>query len=184
MIDRDDPADPPDVLLVEPTADGVRRAERAVEIGNYEIELHVVPDESACLDFLRQRDAYADAPQPGLVIFGRGAADLRSASSANPDRASESGSGSGREAKLERETESSAESLLEAMADDAALRRIPVVVCLPSTATPEEIRRCYDRRANAVVPLPDDDERIVDDLQHTLRFWIAAARLPNPDRLG
>ena len=150
MIDRDDPADPATVLLVESAADSVSRAERAVETGNYEADLHVVADGSACLDVLREREA----PNPGLVILGPGTSGPQS------------------------------ESLLEAMADDPDLRRIPVVVCVPATATRDEIRRCYDRRANAVVVLPDDDAAVVDDLRYTLRFWLAAARLPTPDRSG
>lgn len=186
MIDRDDPADAPDVLLVESSDDAVRRVNRAVETGDYELDLHVVPDAAACLAFLRRRDAYADAPNPGLVVLGPDVGARRTGSETEPESASDAivKSESDADATPNSESPASRTALLETIAGDPDLRRIPVVVCLPSTATDETIRRCYDRRANAVVVLADGEAAAVEDFRSTLRFWIAAARLPNVDRLG
>lgn len=154
MIDRDDPTDPPDVLLVDSAADRIERTERAFRAERDDISLHVVHDEAACLDFLRQRGEYEDAPDPGLVVF-----------------------------RTEPATLLDGDSILETIADDAALARIPLVVCLPTTAPPAAVRHAYDRRANAVVehPADEDEEEFVRTMRLLVRFWIAAARLP-PNR--
>ncbi|AEH37329.1 hypothetical protein [Halopiger xanaduensis] len=151
MIDRDDPTDPPDVLLVDSSSDRIERTKRAFRAERDDISLHVVHDDAACLDFLRQRGEYEDAPEPGLVVL-----------------------------RTEPSTLLNGDSVLETIADDAALARIPLVVCLPTTAPTTAVRRAYDRRANAVVEHPADEEKeeFVRTMRLLVRFWIAAVRLP------
>ncbi|GAB3665918.1 response regulator [Halopiger thermotolerans] len=155
MIDRDDPTEPPDVLLVESSSDRIERTKRAFEAERDDVTLHVVREESACLDFLRQRGAYEDAPVPGLVVL-----------------------------RTDPSTLLEGDSVLETIAAEPELARIPLVVFLPETASKAAVRRAYDRRANAVVELPADDredgtaDEFVETMRLLVRFWFAAARLP------
>lgn len=151
MIDRDDPTDPPDVLLVDSSSDRIERTKRAFRTERDDITLHVVHDGAACLDFLRQRGAHEDAPAPGLVVL-----------------------------RIEPATLLDGDSVLETIAADADLARIPLVVCLPRTAPATAVRHAYDRRANAVVEHPDgeDEKEFVETMRLLVRFWTAAARLP------
>ncbi|RKD97686.1 response regulator [Halopiger aswanensis] len=151
MIDRDDPTDPPDVLLVDPSSDRIERTKRAFRTERDDLALHVVDDDAACLDFLQQRGEYEDAPTPGLVVY-----------------------------RTEPSTLLDGDSVLETIAADADLARIPLVVCLPTDSPATAVRHAYDQRANAVVEQPagEDEAEFVETMRLLVRFWIAAARLP------
>jgi len=65
----DSPADTADILLVEDNPGDVRLTEEAFREGQIKNTLHVVNDGVEALTFLRQRDEYADAPRPDIVLL-------------------------------------------------------------------------------------------------------------------
>lgn len=93
-----------DILLVEDNPGDVRLAQEALKESKVRNRLYVVEDGVEAMAFLRQKDKYAEAPRPDLILL-----DL------NLPRKS------GRE-------------VLEEVKDDEDLRRIPVVVLTVSRA--------------------------------------------------
>lgn len=61
--------EPADILLVEDNPGDIRLTEEAFKDGNILNRLHVVEDGVEALDFLFQRNEYADAPRPDLVLL-------------------------------------------------------------------------------------------------------------------
>ncbi|WP_243637890.1 response regulator [Natrarchaeobius oligotrophus] len=57
------------MLLVEDNPGDVRLIEEAFSEGNIENTLHTVSDGQAALDFIHQRGAYEDTPQPDIVML-------------------------------------------------------------------------------------------------------------------
>jgi len=60
---------PVDILLVEDNADHVELILKALRNNNILNEVHVASNGEEALDFLYQREEYADAPQPGLILL-------------------------------------------------------------------------------------------------------------------
>ena len=60
---------PTDILLVESQPDHADAARRAFAHAGLLNRLHVVPSNSAALDFLYQRSEFQDAPRPDLIIL-------------------------------------------------------------------------------------------------------------------
>ncbi|WP_224450511.1 response regulator [Haloprofundus salilacus] len=60
---------PVDILLVEDNPGDVRLTKEALNDGQIANTLHVVKDGVDALDFLFQRNDYADAPRPDLVLL-------------------------------------------------------------------------------------------------------------------
>ncbi|WP_224268667.1 response regulator [Haloprofundus salinisoli] len=60
---------PVDILLVEDNPGDVRLTKEAFKDGMIKNTLHVVNDGVDALDFLFQRNDYADAPRPDLVLL-------------------------------------------------------------------------------------------------------------------
>lgn len=61
--------DPVDILLVEDNPGDVRLTQEAFKEGQICNELHVVTDGVAAMDYLKQREEYADAPRPAIVLL-------------------------------------------------------------------------------------------------------------------
>ena len=59
--------DPTDILLVEDNPGDIRLTQEAFKESRLTNELHAVEDGIAALDFLFQRNTYADAPRPDLI---------------------------------------------------------------------------------------------------------------------
>ncbi|WP_224448429.1 response regulator [Haloprofundus salilacus] len=62
-------AEPVDILLVEDNPGDIRLTKEAFKDGQIVNTLHVVEDGVEALDFLFQRNDYADAPRPDLVLL-------------------------------------------------------------------------------------------------------------------
>lgn len=60
---------PIDILLVEDNPGDVRLTEEAFEEGQINNTLHVVKDGTEALDFLFQRDEYAEVSRPDIVLL-------------------------------------------------------------------------------------------------------------------
>ncbi|WP_408959384.1 response regulator [Natrinema sp. 74] len=103
-------AEPAQILLVEDNPGDVRLTKEAFKQGRIENDLHVVSDGTEALDFLTQRDDYADAPRPDLILL-----DLNL-----PGK--------------------DGEDVLEELKDDPALRSIPVIVLTSSRAEEDVVK--------------------------------------------
>jgi two-component system response regulator len=95
---------PIEILLVEDNVGDVRLTQEALKDAKVANTMHVVEDGVAALDFLYQRDAYAEVPRPDLILL-----DLNL-----PKK-------NGRE-------------VLEQIKQDAHLKSIPVVILTTSQA--------------------------------------------------
>ena len=62
-------AEPADILLVEDNPGDIRLTKEAFKDGRIANTLHVVENGVDALDFLFQRNDYADAPRPDLVLL-------------------------------------------------------------------------------------------------------------------
>jgi chemotaxis family two-component system response regulator Rcp1 len=58
-----------EVLLVEDSAGDVRLTREALKDAKVHINLHVVSDGTAAMEFLGQQGAHADAPHPDLILL-------------------------------------------------------------------------------------------------------------------
>ncbi|KYH27379.1 regulator of RpoS [Halalkalicoccus paucihalophilus] len=67
MTDRE--FDPVDILLVEDNPGDVKLTQEAFKEGGIANTFHVVTDGVEALDFLFQREEYADAPRPDFVLL-------------------------------------------------------------------------------------------------------------------
>ena len=139
--------EPVDILLVEDNPGDVRLTREAFAGAELDCELHVVGDGEAALDFLHRRGAHETAPRPDLVLL-----DL------NLPRMS----------GLE---------VLEAIAEDPALRRLPVVVLTSSTAE-EDVVESYEQCSNAYLTKPVDPDEFVEVVRRFEAFWLETATLP------
>lgn len=150
MTDRNEFAEPAEILLVEPSDEIVEALRTGFSDGRSKTTLHRVTAAEAALEFLERRGEYADAPVPCLVLLR---ADL-------PDPGPDG---------IE---------VLEAMSRERELARIPTLV-LAASPTDAVVRQAYERGANAVVPTPDDPDALTEVMESVAQFWIATARLPN-----
>ena len=105
-----DHVEPVDILLVEDNPGDIRLTEEAFKDGRIANTLHVVEDGVAALDFLFQRNSYADAPRPGLVLL-----DLN----------------------LPRKN---GDEVLEELHADPEIRRIPVIVLTSSESEKDVVK--------------------------------------------
>ena len=60
---------PVDILLVEDNPDHVELIFKVLQDNNVLNPVHVVTNGEKALDFLYQREEYADAPRPGLILL-------------------------------------------------------------------------------------------------------------------
>jgi CheY-like chemotaxis protein len=136
-----------DVLLVEDDPGDVLMTREAFDDNKVANRLAVVSDGVSAMEYLRKEGQYADAPTPDLVLL-----DL------NLPRMD------GRE-------------VLQALKEDADLRRIPVVVLTTSEAE-EDVVRSYTLHANAYVTKPVDFDRFIDVVRQIDEFFVSVVRLP------
>ena len=69
MASEHECGEPVDILLVEDNPGDIRLTKEAFKDGKIANTLHVVEDGVDALDFLFQRNDYADAPRPDLVLL-------------------------------------------------------------------------------------------------------------------
>lgn len=68
MTDHQD-CNPADILLVEDNPGDIRLTQEAFKEGQVNNTLHVVEDGIEALDFLFQRNEFADAPRPDIILL-------------------------------------------------------------------------------------------------------------------
>jgi CheY-like chemotaxis protein len=144
------PAHTPRVLLAEDNVDHAFFATRAFrDAKGDDLVMDTVVDGEQVLDYLYQRAGFAHAARPHLIVL-----DLKMP----------------KKGGLE---------VLAEIADDAALRSIPVVV-LSSSDRPEDIDESYARGANSYVTKPASAAGLRDGLVELARYWMDVASLPEP----
>lgn len=142
-----DTAEPVEILLAEDNPGDVKLTEKALERGKVLNNLHVVTDGVEALSFLRQEGEYADEPRPDLILL-----DLNMPRLSGVD-------------------------VLEAIDEEPALCRIPIVV-LTSSEAEQDIVRSYDLNANAYLTKPVDFQGFLDVVERIEDFWLSVVKFP------
>ncbi len=139
------------ILMVDDDAEDCLLIDDAVKESCQPHELRFVRDGEELFDYLKRQGEYEDkrsSPYPDLILL-----DLKM-----PKQ-------DGRET-------------LRQLKDDAALRRIPVVVLTTSTA-PDDVNFCYDAHANAYMIKPDSFRGLVELIRIIGNYWFELAALPS-----
>jgi CheY-like chemotaxis protein len=137
-----------EVLLIEDNIGDVELTTLALEESKLSINLSVVGDGAAALDFLHhQKQKYVNAPHPDLILLD-----------------------------LNLPKKNGHEVLAEIKADET-LKRIPVVVLTTSQAQ-EDILRAYNFHASGYIAKPAGFDQFVKVVQSIEDFWFATVRLP------
>jgi CheY-like chemotaxis protein len=136
-----------EVLLVEDNLGDVELTTLALEESKLSINLSIVGDGAAALDFLRhQTKKYANAPHPDLILLD-----------------------------LNLPKKNGHEVLAEIKADEA-LKRIPVLILTTSQAE-EDILKAYNFYASGYIAKPPSFEQFVRAVQSIEDFWFTTVRL-------
>lgn len=141
------------ILLVEDNPADVELTRNAFKEANLDHRLEVAEDGDQALSLLRREGGYAAAARPDLVLL-----DLNLPGTGGME-------------------------VLQAMKQEDALKRIPVVV-LTSSASPQDVDRCYDLFAAAYVVKPMIFDRLVEIVKQTESFWFGVATLASEVRFG
>ncbi|MBV9864202.1 MAG: response regulator [Abitibacteriaceae bacterium] len=138
---------PLEILLVEDNPGDVRLTKEALREGKVLHNLSVAEDGVEAMSFLHREGQYSDAPIPDLILL-----DL------NLPRKD------GRE-------------VLAEVKEDAALKRIPVVVLTTSEAE-QDILKTYDLHANCYITKPVDLDQFITIVHSIENFWLTVVKLP------
>ncbi len=137
-----------EVLLIEDNLGDAELTTLALEKSKLSINLSVVGDGAAALDFLhRQKKKYVNAPHPDLILL-----DLNL-------------------------PKKNGHAVLAEIKTDETLKRIPVVVLTTSQAQ-EDILRAYNFYASGYIAKPAGFDRFARVVQSIEDFWFATVRLP------
>jgi CheY-like chemotaxis protein len=139
---------PIEVLLVEDNLGDVELTTLALEECSLPINLSVVGDGAAALDFLHhQKKKYANAPHPDLILL-----DLNL-------------------------PKKSGHEVLAAIKIDEDLKRIPILVLTTSQAE-EDIIKAYNLYASGYISKPARFDQFVQVVQSIEDFWFSTVKLP------
>jgi two-component system, chemotaxis family, response regulator Rcp1 len=141
------------VLLAEDNDHDVELMQIAFERSKVVIDLHRVKDGEECMAFLQRRAPYSDAPVPDLLLL-----DL------NMPR-------------------KSGQEVMAEIAEDPALRHIPVAI-LTSSADQQEILKMYKLRCSAYIVKPVDLEGLTRVVKQLADYWFTIVVLPSAARQG
>jgi len=136
-----------EILLVEDNDNDVMLTRLAFKQARLAVRLSRVQDGEQCMDFLHKRGAYTGAPTPDIILL-----DL------NMPRMD------GRE-------------VLAAIAADANLRQLPVVI-LTTSAAEQEILKMYQLRCSSYIIKPVDFEQFVRVIRLFADYWLEVVVLP------
>ncbi len=140
------------ILLADDDEDDRVLAREAIAESEFVSALNCVSDGEEAMDYLQKTGAYAGAttdmaPRPDLILL-----DL------NMPRKD------GRE-------------VLRELKNDAALRRIPIVVLTTSKAE-EDILRTYDLGVNSFITKPVSFDGLVEVMKTLNKYWAKTVQLP------
>ena len=132
---------PVEILLVEDTDDHAKLMIDALEEGRLNTHITCVDNGEEALDYLQHKGKHADAVRPQLILL-----DLL----------------------LPR---MNGHEVLAVVKDDAALRRIPIVI-MTASEDEDEFRKAYNLHANCCVPKPKDQEEFKLAVKKIEQFWL------------
>jgi two-component system response regulator len=138
------------ILLVEDNQDDYEATCRAFKKANLYNPIVWCKSGRDALGYLRQQGAYKDArrgPRPGLVLLDLNMPGM-----------------DGRKT-------------LEAIKQDDALKRIPVII-LTTSADERDIQTCYQAGANTYVQKPVSFEGLIEAIKRLKAYWFEIALLP------
>jgi CheY-like chemotaxis protein len=138
------------ILVADDDEEDRQLAHRALTAARLANDVHFVADGEELMDYLQRRGRYADAaasPRPGLLLL-----DLRM-------------------------PKKDGFECLREIRQDAALRRIPVVILTTSRAE-EDIYRSYDLGVNSFIAKPVTFGGLVDAMRAIGRYWFEIVELP------
>jgi two-component system, response regulator len=141
------------ILLVEDNLDDYEATCRAFKKANLCNPIVWCKSGRDALDYLKQEGAYKDArkaARPGLVLLDLNMPGL-----------------DGRKT-------------LEAIKQDDALKRIPVII-LTTSADERDIEACYQTGANTYVQKPVSFEGLIEAIRRLKAYWFEIALLPKED---
>jgi two-component system, response regulator len=141
------------ILLVEDNLDDYEATCRAFKKANLCNPIVWCKSGRDALDCLKQEGAYKDArkaARPGLVLLDLNMPGL-----------------DGRKT-------------LEAIKQDVALKRIPVII-LTTSADERDIEACYQTGANTYVQKPVSFEGLIEAIRRLKAYWFEIALLPKED---
>jgi CheY-like chemotaxis protein len=137
-----------EVLLVEDNLGDVELTTLALEESNLSVNLNVVEDGTAAMEFLRHRnDKYTNSPHPDLILLDLNLPKM------------------------------SGHEVLAEIKSDEALKRIPVVVLTTSQAE-EDILKAYNFYASAYIAKPAGFNQFLGVVRSIEDFWFSTVRLP------
>jgi CheY-like chemotaxis protein len=136
-----------DVLLVEDSPDDADLMMEAMKDGELTLRVTLVEDGEQALEYLYRQGPYANASRPNLILL-----DLH----------------------LPRKN---GHEVLAEIKEDAALRRIPVVI-LTASENEQAILQAYDLHANCCVCKPADQEQFALVVRKIEQFWLRFVRRP------
>jgi CheY-like chemotaxis protein len=136
-----------DILLVEDSPDDADLMIEALKDSQLALRVTLVEDGEQALAYLHRQGAYTEALRPNLILL-----DLH----------------------LPRKN---GHEVLAEIKEDAALRRIPVVI-LTASENEQAILHAYDLHANCCVCKPADQEQFALVVRKIEQFWLRFARRP------
>lgn len=139
---------PVEILLVEDNAGDVRLTQEALKEGKLSVNLTVARDGLEAMRILQQRNGNAGSKLPDLILL-----DLNL-----PKK-------DGRE-------------VLREIKNDAAFKRIPVVILTTSDAD-KDIAATYGAHANCYITKPVDMDRFIEIVKMLEQFWFTIVKLPS-----
>ncbi len=144
---------PIEILLVEDNPGDVRLTREALHDAKVRNNMMVASDGVQALAYLRQEGQHAGATRPDLILLDLNLPRINGF------------------------------EVLDAIKEDADLKRIPVIILTTSQAE-QDIIRSYDLYANAYVTKPVDLEQFIRVIKAIEGFWLEIVKLPEGTDFG
>ena len=138
---------PIEILLVEDNPGDIRLTREALNDAKVRNNMMVANDGVEALAYLRQEGQYAGTTRPDLILLDLNLPRMNGF------------------------------EVLDAIKEDADLKRIPVIILTTSQAE-QDIIRSYDLYANAYVTKPMDLEQFIRVIKAIEGFWLEIVKLP------
>jgi len=139
---------PIEILLVEDNPGDVRLTREAFREAKVRNNMVIAGDGLEAMAFLKQENEHVNAVRPDLILLDLNLPCMNGF------------------------------EVLDAIKEDADLKRIPIIVLTTSQAE-QDILRSYDLHANAYVTKPVDLEQFIVAIRAIEGFWLEIVKFPN-----
>jgi chemotaxis family two-component system response regulator Rcp1 len=144
---------PIEILLVEDNPGDVRLTREALRDAKVRNNMMVASDGVEALAYLRQEGQYAGTTRPDMILLDLNLPRINGF------------------------------EVLDAIKEDAELKRIPVII-LTTSQEEQDIIRSYNLYANAYVTKPVDLQQFIDVIKAIEGFWLEIVKLPDGTDFG